>query len=93
MLQVTLINHTPEPEKTVAAAARLCYSPRGAVEIMDDFTPEKVDKFLARLTQMGHFPLRNMSVSPLPLKASAGPYPTSWSGTASPPIPRNPSGM
>ena len=55
MLQVTLINHTPEPEKTVAAAARLCYSPRGAVEIMDDFTPEKVDKFLARLTQMGHF--------------------------------------
>ncbi|NLJ33981.1 MAG: FAD-dependent thymidylate synthase [Firmicutes bacterium] len=55
MLQVTLINYTPEPEKTVAAAARLCYSPRGAVEIMDDFTPEKVDQFLGRLTQMGHF--------------------------------------
>ncbi len=55
MLQVTLINHTPEPEKTVAAAARLCYSPRGAAEIMDDFTPDKVDKFLGRLTQMGHF--------------------------------------
>ncbi|MGI6143805.1 MAG: FAD-dependent thymidylate synthase [bacterium] len=55
MLKVTLINHTPEPEKTVAAAARLCYSPLGAAEIMENLTPEKVDKFLAKLTQMGHF--------------------------------------
>lgn len=55
MLKVTLINHTPEPEKMVAAAARLCYSSRGATEIRDDLTPEKVDKFLGRLTQMGHF--------------------------------------
>ena len=55
MLKVTLINHTPEPEKTVAAAARLCYSPLGAAEIMDNFSPEQVDKFLTRLIQMGHF--------------------------------------
>ncbi|HHY36510.1 MAG TPA: FAD-dependent thymidylate synthase [Firmicutes bacterium] len=54
-MKVTLINHTPEPEKTVAAAARLCYSPQGAAEIMENFTPEKVDRFLAKLTQMGHF--------------------------------------
>ena len=26
-MKVTLIAHTPEPERTVAAAAKLCYSP------------------------------------------------------------------
>ncbi|MCQ5192055.1 FAD-dependent thymidylate synthase, partial [Eubacterium callanderi] len=46
--------HTPEPEKLVAAAAKLCYSHAGAVEIMEDLTPENVDKFLNRLMDMGH---------------------------------------
>ncbi len=27
MAKVTLLAHTPQPEKTVAAAAKLCYSP------------------------------------------------------------------
>ena len=30
MLKVILLEHTPEPEKLVAAAARLCYSPKSA---------------------------------------------------------------
>lgn len=29
MLKVDLIAHTPEPERVVAAAAKLCYSPVG----------------------------------------------------------------
>lgn len=53
-LKVKLIAHTPEPEKLVAAAAKLCYSQAGADEIMEDLTPENVDKFLNRLMDMGH---------------------------------------
>ena len=33
MAIVTLIAHTPEPEKVVAAAAKLCYSNTGVVDI------------------------------------------------------------
>ncbi len=53
-LNVTLIQHTPEPEKLVAAAAKLCYSHANATEIMDNLTPENVDRFLNRLMDMGH---------------------------------------
>lgn len=54
MLKVTLLDYTPEPEKLVAAAARLCYSDQGAEAIMDDFTPEKVEKFVKKLVSLGH---------------------------------------
>ncbi|MEG2651863.1 MAG: FAD-dependent thymidylate synthase, partial [Eubacterium sp.] len=47
-LSVTLIQHTPEPEKTIAAAAKLCYSHSGAKDIMADLTAEAVEKFLNR---------------------------------------------
>ncbi|MGD9475561.1 MAG: FAD-dependent thymidylate synthase, partial [Eubacteriaceae bacterium] len=53
-LKVTMIQHTPEPEKLVAAAAKLCYSTAGADEIMEDLTAENVEKFLNRLMGMGH---------------------------------------
>ncbi|MBC3798601.1 FAD-dependent thymidylate synthase [Acetobacterium tundrae] len=53
-LSVTLIQHTPEPEKLVAAAAKLCYSKAGAKEIMEDLTDENVERFLSRLMDMGH---------------------------------------
>lgn len=53
-LKVTLIQHTPEPEKLVAAAAKLCYSKAGADEIMEDLTEENVSRFLSRLMDMGH---------------------------------------
>ena len=35
-MKVALISYTEEPEKKVAAAARLCYSPIGAQELLDD---------------------------------------------------------
>jgi len=53
-MNVTLISHTPNPEKLIAAAARLCYSDTGAAEIMDNFTDEKVTAFVNMLASIGH---------------------------------------
>lgn len=53
-MKVKLIAHTPEPEKAVAAAAKLCYSQSGAEEIMDNLTEEKVEGFLDMLSSLGH---------------------------------------
>jgi thymidylate synthase (FAD) len=61
-LKVTILAHTPEPEKIVAAAARLCYSPDGADVLMEGLTEEKAEKFLHRLVEMGHFsPIEHVS--------------------------------
>lgn len=54
-MKVKLINYTPEPEKTVAAAARLCYSPVGAEAIMEDFPEEEIGRFLRLLMDLGHW--------------------------------------
>ena len=32
-MQVKLVRYTPEPERTVAMSARLCYSPTGDVQL------------------------------------------------------------
>ena len=53
-LKVKLIAHTPEPDKVVTMAAKLCYSPIGADEIGENLTEEQVDKFLTMLVSMGH---------------------------------------
>lgn len=53
-MKVELLTHTPNPEKLVAAAARLCYSNKEVSEIMDNFTEEKVEKFLNKLVELGH---------------------------------------
>ncbi len=53
-MKVTIIQHTPEPEKLVAAAAKLCYSSVGIGDIMDGLDDAKVDKFLDMLMDLGH---------------------------------------
>lgn len=53
-LKVKLIQYTPEPEKTIAAAAKLCYSKSGAMDIIEDLTDEKTKKFLDMLMDLGH---------------------------------------
>ncbi|MBA1336426.1 MAG: Thymidylate synthase ThyX [Firmicutes bacterium] len=53
-LRVKLVQHTPEPDKLVSAAARLCYSRVGVEEIMENFTDEGVSRFLNILMEMGH---------------------------------------
>lgn len=54
-MKVKLINFTPDPDKTVAAAARLCYSAVGAETIMENLDEEKMKKFLKMLVGMGHW--------------------------------------
>ena len=54
MIKVKLIAHTPEPEKTVAMAAKLCYSPVGIDDISDGLNKETTTKFLNMLTDIGH---------------------------------------
>lgn len=54
MAIVTLIAHTPEPEKVVAAAAKLCYSNTGVVDISNNLTEEKIASFVKMLSDMGH---------------------------------------
>lgn len=53
-MKVTLLAHTPEPEKLVAAAARLCYSNSDISDIMDNFTEEKIERFVNKLKDLGH---------------------------------------
>ena len=53
-MKVKLIQHTPEPEKLIAASAKLCYSHVGTEDIMDGLDEQKTDKFLGMLMDMGH---------------------------------------
>lgn len=53
-MQVALIRYTPQPEETVAAAARLCYSKVGAMEILEKMDAAQVDKLLDHLLSSGH---------------------------------------
>ena len=53
-MKVKIIAHTPNPEEVIAQAAKLCYSPVGVDEIMEKLTPEKVEKFISHLADIGH---------------------------------------
>ena len=62
MLKVMLISHSPNPEKVVAAAAKMCYSNSGAENILDKLDEEKTASFLEHLTALGHeSPLEHIS--------------------------------
>lgn len=54
-MEVKLLRHTPEPEKTVAMSARLCYSPIGAAQLEEKITDEQAAKLVRKLVSMGHF--------------------------------------
>ena len=53
-LNVILVSYSPEPEKTISAAARLCYSPADAEEILSKVVANDQDDFLDKLTAVGH---------------------------------------
>ena len=53
-MKVILLAHTPEPEKTIAAAAKLCYSPSGVTELKDSLTDDKAAGFVEMLAEIGH---------------------------------------
>lgn len=54
-MNVHLMLHTPDPERAVAVAARLCYAPVGATELMDGLSDEAVAKVLKTIMTSGHF--------------------------------------
>ena len=53
-MRVELISWTPEPDKTVAAAARLCYSATHAADIKNELTQSKIESLLNNIASMGH---------------------------------------
>ncbi|MCX7883727.1 MAG: FAD-dependent thymidylate synthase [Caloramator sp.] len=53
-LKVKIIAHTPEPEKIVASAAKLCYSSVGVDDIMDNLNEQNINRFLNMLMDLGH---------------------------------------
>ncbi|MBC8534425.1 FAD-dependent thymidylate synthase [Yeguia hominis] len=54
MPKVTLLACTEMPEKLIASAAKLCYSPASINTVMDGLTSEKTDRFIDMLTEIGH---------------------------------------
>jgi len=53
-MKVNLIKYTQEPEKTVAVAARLCYSPVGVDDLMNELGDESVQKLVRFVIKSGH---------------------------------------
>jgi len=54
-MNVELLYHTPDPERAVATAARLCYAPVGAAELMESLSDEKIRSVLTTIMTSGHF--------------------------------------
>lgn len=54
MNNVTLIVHTPDPELTIALAARLCYSPSSIEELKEKLDSSDVESFLHKIMSLGH---------------------------------------
>lgn len=54
MISCKLIRYTPEPDRTVAMSAHLCYSPIGAQELEETMTDKQVAGLIKRLREMGH---------------------------------------
>ncbi len=54
MAKVFLLAHTPNPEHTVAAAAKLCYSNITATQLTENLTDEKAASFVEMLSEIGH---------------------------------------
>ncbi len=54
MAKVILLAHTPNPEQTVAAAAKLCYSSSDITGLTDSLTDEKAAAFVEMLSEIEH---------------------------------------
>ena len=51
---VKLICHTPDPERAVALAARLCYSPVSIDALQDKLSGSDIKGFLEKIMSLGH---------------------------------------
>ncbi len=54
-MHVELLYHTPDPERAIATAARLCYAPVGAAELMETMPEDRVQSVLSTIMESGHF--------------------------------------
>ncbi|MBI5057815.1 MAG: FAD-dependent thymidylate synthase [Nitrospirae bacterium] len=53
-MKVILLRHTPDPEETVAMAAKLCYSPSDIESLKDKIETKDQKAFVEKLVKMGH---------------------------------------
>ena len=53
-MKVALLQYTPDPEMTVALAARLCYSPAAIDELKDKLSSADIRSFLEKIMSLGH---------------------------------------
>lgn len=53
-LKVILLRHTPNPEETVAMAAKLCYSPSDITSLKGSIEAKDQKAFVDKLVKMGH---------------------------------------
>lgn len=53
-IKVELIAHTPNPEKVITAASKLCYSSSDIEDILENCTNESISKFLNMIMKLGH---------------------------------------
>ncbi len=52
---VKLINYTKEPERVIAAAARLCYSERSGEDLFENLSDEEVKRLVKNILNLGHY--------------------------------------
>ena len=53
-MPVTLLRYTPNPELTIATAARLCYSDASAAQLSQKLSDSQVERLLAHVIASGH---------------------------------------
>ena len=53
-MKVQLMQHTPQPQRVVAMAARLCYSPIGAEQLAETMTDQQVENLVKKIVELGH---------------------------------------
>lgn len=53
-MKVTLLAHTPDPERVAAAAARQCYSKHSATKAYNDLSAEEMKRLLKMVISSGH---------------------------------------
>ena len=53
-MHVELLYHTPDPERAIATAARLCYAPVGAAELLETMPEDRVRSVLSTVIGSGH---------------------------------------
>lgn len=53
-MDVCLLYHTPDPQRAIATAARLCYAPVGAAELLETLGEDAIHRVLKTVITSGH---------------------------------------